>query len=173
MQENQAIWKLCNPCELIKKCYSAEEASQAAEEDEFHKAGFWGDEQRDHRWRLAGTQWSSFWPCWWSLLIISDHFWSLLITSDHFGSHLITSGHFWSFLTNSDHFGSLLIASANHLIKPHLHNTKETTHTVIQTFTEHSPSLKECKEWNHVETETTLRLMLWRNRPDFILLWLL
>ena len=60
VQENQAIWKLCNPCELIKKCYSAEEASQAAEEDEFHKAGFGGDEQRDHRWWLAGTHRSSF-----------------------------------------------------------------------------------------------------------------
>ena len=52
--------KLSKPFELIKKCYSAEEASQAAEEDEFHKAGFGGDEQRDHRWWLAGTQWSSF-----------------------------------------------------------------------------------------------------------------
>ena len=87
VQENQAIWKLCKPCELykrcysaeeasqygmdetikfrkqcesIKKCYSAEEASQAAEEDEFHKAGFGGDEQRDHRWWLPGTHRSSF-----------------------------------------------------------------------------------------------------------------
>ena len=63
MQEKQADmeWKkLCKPCKLIKKCYSAEEASQAAEEDEFHKAGFGGDEQRDHRRWLPGTHRSSF-----------------------------------------------------------------------------------------------------------------
>ena len=84
----------------------------------------------------------------------SDH------SDDHFGPLLITSDHIRPLLTISDHIWSLLIASANHLIKPHLHNTKETTHTVIQTFTEHSPSLKECKEWNHVETETTLRRIL-------------
>ena len=62
-QEKQADmeWKkLSKPFELIKKCHSAEEASQAAEEDEFHKAGFGGDEQCDHRWWLAGTHRSSF-----------------------------------------------------------------------------------------------------------------
>ena len=63
MQEKQADmeWKkICKPCKLIKKCYSAEEASQAAEEDEFYKAGFGRDEQRDHRRWLPGTHRSSF-----------------------------------------------------------------------------------------------------------------
>ena len=103
--------------------------------------------------------------------VLNDH--HSVHSDDHFWSFLITSDHIRPLLTISDHIWSLLIASANHLIKPHLHNTKETTHTVIQTFTEHSPSLKECKEWNHVQTETTLWLMLWRICPDFILLWLL
>ena len=38
------------------KYFSSKEASEAVEEDELHEAGFWGDQQRDHRWRVAGDK---------------------------------------------------------------------------------------------------------------------
>ena len=38
------------------KYSSSKEASKAVEEDELHEAGFRGDQQRDHRWRVAGDK---------------------------------------------------------------------------------------------------------------------
>ena len=51
-----------------RKCCSEKETSQAVEEDELHKAGFWGDKQRDHRWRISGIDNNKFffifrWRC--------------------------------------------------------------------------------------------------------------